>query len=234
VIVTDKTIKRVPPIGVTKLSELIIDTTKDWEGYRITNLGTPSLSTDALRLAELITHKTANPIDHPDASIPIRKLAFRTFREIYRRSWINTTINIAITGLSIINDKLYILMVNQASVGSYYLLGRLFINNDQTTTRYYSQYLVVDGTTISAGRDNDAWVLDEPVYNITGSAIIYIFRSHRGYARAISIASVNISNSVKTKIRNLIYINTVTDITQINYDTVYLSSGELVLYSGVT
>ena len=87
---------------------------------------------------------------------------------------------------------------------------------------------------MSAGRDNDALVLDEPVINIPGSAIIYIFRDVLGYARAISISSVNVGGSVKIKIRSLIYVNPVTDITQINYYTVYSSRGELILYGGVT
>lgn len=192
------------------------------------------ISTVGGRDPRLDTHRTAIPIDHPDGSILITKLAFRTFREIYRTSWVNTVANIAITGLSINNDKIYILRVIQAGASGNYLFGKLFINNDQTPTNYYSQYILVDGTTVSAGRDNDAWVLDEPVINIPGSAIIYIFRDVLGYARAISISSVNVGGSVKIKIRSLIYVNPVTDITQINYYTVYSSRGELILYGGVT
>jgi hypothetical protein len=192
------------------------------------------ISTVGGRDPRLDTHRTAIPIDHPDASIPLPKLAFRTFREIYRTSWTNQAVNIAITGLSINNDKIYILRVIHAGANLNYLLGKLFINNDQVTTNYYSQYLIIDGATVSAGRDNDAWVLDEPVSNIPGSAVIYIFRDVLGYARAISISSVNTGAGVKIKIRSLIYINTVTDITQINYYTLYLSTGELILYGGVT
>jgi len=39
--------------GATRLSELIIDTDKDWRGYKIKNLGAPVDLNDAARLAEL-------------------------------------------------------------------------------------------------------------------------------------------------------------------------------------
>jgi len=58
-----------------KLSKLEIDTSKDWEGYLIKNLGAPVDSNDALRKAELDSHQTASPIDHPDGSVTSAKIA---------------------------------------------------------------------------------------------------------------------------------------------------------------
>jgi hypothetical protein len=39
--------------GISKLSELIIDADKDWLGFKIKNLGAPTDSSDALRLADV-------------------------------------------------------------------------------------------------------------------------------------------------------------------------------------
>jgi hypothetical protein len=61
--------------GISKLSELQIDVDKDWGGKTIKNLGSPIDSNDALRLAEMNSHKTAIPIDHPDGSITNDKIA---------------------------------------------------------------------------------------------------------------------------------------------------------------
>jgi len=60
--------------GARKLSQLEIDVDKDWGGHVIKNLGAPVDSADAIRKAELDSHKTASPIDHPDASITRAKL----------------------------------------------------------------------------------------------------------------------------------------------------------------
>jgi len=62
-------------VGIRKLSELIIDVDKSWEGYRIKNLGAPIDSTDASRLAEITSHRTAIPADHPDGSVTTAKIA---------------------------------------------------------------------------------------------------------------------------------------------------------------
>ena len=45
-------------VGITKLSELLIDLAKDWDGYRIENLGAPTASGHALRRGDegLIDH----------------------------------------------------------------------------------------------------------------------------------------------------------------------------------
>jgi len=56
-----------------RLSNLIIDTDKDWGGFRIKNLGTPVSSADAVRLTDLSNHKSAVPIDHPDNSVTAEK-----------------------------------------------------------------------------------------------------------------------------------------------------------------
>jgi len=78
VIVTEKTIKRVPPLGITKLSELTIDIDKNWGGYKIKNLGAPVDTGDAIRKTELDAHRTSSPIDHPDGSVTRAKLEYPT------------------------------------------------------------------------------------------------------------------------------------------------------------
>jgi hypothetical protein len=75
VIVTEKTIKRVPAAGVAKLSELEIDVDKDWLGHRVKNLGAPVDAGDAARKGDLDSHRTASPIDHPDGSVTTAKIA---------------------------------------------------------------------------------------------------------------------------------------------------------------
>ncbi|MEM2261219.1 MAG: hypothetical protein QXK24_02080 [Ignisphaera sp.] len=50
-------------VGVTKLSELIIDVDKDWNNYKIKNLGVPIDANDALRKIELDNH-VMNPSAH--------------------------------------------------------------------------------------------------------------------------------------------------------------------------
>jgi hypothetical protein len=63
--------------GVTKLSELEIDTDKDWGGYRIKNLGPPIDARDAIRKVELDYHRNAVPIDHPYNSISTSNFEYR-------------------------------------------------------------------------------------------------------------------------------------------------------------
>jgi len=46
----------------------------DMRGERLINLGRPIKPTDALRLQELLEHKSAIPIDHPDGSITDAKI----------------------------------------------------------------------------------------------------------------------------------------------------------------
>jgi len=80
-IVTDRTIRRVPSIGgegVTKLSELEIDVDKDWAGRVIKNLGAPVDASDAIRKIDLDAHRVTSPIDHPDGSITRNKLEYPT------------------------------------------------------------------------------------------------------------------------------------------------------------
>ena len=57
-----------------RLSQVVIDVDKDWAGHVIKNVGAPVNAADALRLNELNAHKTATPIDHPDASVSLSKL----------------------------------------------------------------------------------------------------------------------------------------------------------------
>ena len=48
-IVIERTIMRAPPLGLTKLSELEIDVSKDWGGNRIENVGAPTANTHVSR-----------------------------------------------------------------------------------------------------------------------------------------------------------------------------------------
>jgi len=72
VVVTEKTIRRVP---APYLSKLIVDVDKDWGGYKIKNLGAPVDTGDAVRKIDLDTHRTSSPIDHPDASVTTAKIS---------------------------------------------------------------------------------------------------------------------------------------------------------------
>lgn len=54
----DKIESFVGPYGITKLSELPIDIAKDWDGYKIQNIGTPTADTDAARKADTLTFGT--------------------------------------------------------------------------------------------------------------------------------------------------------------------------------
>jgi|Deesub1362A_J573_1020465.scaffolds.fasta_scaffold00761_33 hypothetical protein len=51
-------------LGIKKLSELIIDASKDWGGYLIKNLGAPVDSNDALRKTELDSHAADGSAHH--------------------------------------------------------------------------------------------------------------------------------------------------------------------------
>jgi hypothetical protein len=75
-IVTEKTIKRIPPAGVSKISELIIDADKDWLGKSILNVGniTPQsdnafdLGSSTKRIRDLYLAKTSGSILFSDGS----------------------------------------------------------------------------------------------------------------------------------------------------------------------
>jgi hypothetical protein len=58
-----------------KLSNLVIDTNKDWASYVIKNLGAPVDPNDSIRKTDLDSHRTASPLDHTDGSVTTDKLA---------------------------------------------------------------------------------------------------------------------------------------------------------------
>lgn len=63
-IVTERTIKVVPPVGISKLSELLIDADKDWAGRNITNFGAGGVDLYSLLTAHASRHAAggADPV----------------------------------------------------------------------------------------------------------------------------------------------------------------------------
>jgi len=89
-------------LGISKLSELVIDTDKDWGGYVIKNLGAPVDPNDAARKTDVDTvqsnldsHISASPIDHPDGSVTTAKIADGAVTEVKIADGAITTAKIA-------------------------------------------------------------------------------------------------------------------------------------------
>ena len=82
-------------VEVRKLSDLIIDTNKNWLGYTIKNLGAPADPDDSARKTDvdavqsnLDTHRTSSVLDHPDGSVTSAKLKVSTGSwSVYDPSW---------------------------------------------------------------------------------------------------------------------------------------------------
>jgi hypothetical protein len=89
-VLAKRALQRTSMITTPKLSDIIIDVDKDWQGYKIKNLGSPVDANDAIRKSELDAHRNATPLDHPDLSITRSKLEY-------------PTVNVNFTYLSAIN-----------------------------------------------------------------------------------------------------------------------------------
>ncbi|MEW5760079.1 MAG: hypothetical protein AB1779_04875 [Candidatus Thermoplasmatota archaeon] len=177
--------------GITAFTQIKTVATNllDSSGYiRTQGLADNILSADALGRGKMQdSYLTNTKINNNE--ITSKKLAFALKEKIYDSTLTNATNLVEITGLDLNVGKEYILIINQKNDNAANSsTNRLWLyqatNLYGLDTDYYSQYLDVNGTAISANRENLATISGCPA---NGSAIhlIYMYLSYDGYPRSI-------------------------------------------------
>jgi hypothetical protein len=160
------------------------------------------------------SHRTAVPIDHPDASIPISKLAFGTLRKV-AEVYVSTSLSqITIPDLDIVNDKFYLLFSFLKNATGSTLNYHLLYNFLTTTTNYYNQSLIADGSTVTAARSNDPSFASAPA-NGVALTLCYIVLDADGYPRCGAFTIRAGASTPLLELRTQTYINTLSNITRL-------------------
>jgi hypothetical protein len=156
--VSTKLIDRTLPAAT--LSQLVIDTDKDWAGKLIKNLGAPVDSGDAARKGD----------------IPL------TLKKVAEVSVTSAVTQITITGLDINADKFYLMLLWLKNPTAAAVTYKLYFEGDLTDANYYTQVLYATGTTVGGSRDNSPNLIYINA-GYCGIAFVYIFRDVDGVPR---------------------------------------------------
>jgi len=173
---------------------------------------------DLCHASELDTHKTTIPIDHADGSITSPKLAFATWEKVAEVTTTATVTTISLTGLDLDAAKVYMMIIRLANPTGGAVGYRCYYNGDTTDANYYNQNFVISGTTISAGRVNDATIM----YISAGqeaTVVSYIQRDPAGYVRNLAIGMRSDPASVNTNQRHQTWVTTA-NVTRIDISSV--------------
>lgn len=179
------------PLGtsVTTLSDLTINTTKDWQGYAITNLGAPEGSTDAIRQQELSSHEsdgnahhapvTGSDIDHANLQNvdPNQHHSPPTDQEIVE-SAAGNVFSLSLIGATIPSGE--------------YLRDYIYLESDETMTLVRGEFFDSNGNVPSG--------LELQLYDQQSGTVEY--RQTNKLERGGSLASVSGRADVEARIHN--------------------------------
>jgi len=100
------------------------------------------------------------------------------------------TDRVIIKGLNLDLDKAYMILatINVPEVVG--IFHRLFFNEDEVATNYYSQMLTADGTSIWVSRYNEPRIITGDTGAFTAFLLIHIMRGGDGFPRAIVQSNV--------------------------------------------
>ena len=123
-----------------------------------------------------------------------------------------TSANLDWTGLDINTDGYYVMVGNLICTGGA-ANGSLFVNNDTTSTNYYTQTLSADGAVPSSNRGNNAITAD--VSNAWGNTLfIKIYRCN-GFAVSTNESKILDGSSIRIRLYYGTTASTVTNITRL-------------------
>jgi len=199
-------------VGITKLSELIIDADKDWATKNITNFGPAGIDLYGMVTSHASRHATGGADELPANSITTDMLNFATWEKIAEVTVAVNSDYVDFTGLDVNTDKFYVLymaLTNPTASESFYYL---FVEGDYTLTNYYSQVLNVYGSSTGIERRNDPRVAIAPAGE--GSFFEVVFtRDPNGYFRAVARGSWHTGSGIQFLQHGLCKTATVTNIT---------------------
>lgn len=118
------------------------------------------------------------------------------------------------TGLDINSDWFYKILTTIKNPTASYTYYSINVEGDYTSTNYYGQYLLGNGTSASADRGNAA-VFCSIESGDRFLSQVSISKDPDGYFRAFSVSSRNSGSSVKIESRAIVKTATVSNITQI-------------------
>jgi len=119
-----------------------------------------------------------------------------------------------IEGLDINTHKFYLLILDIKCVSSTEYCILMFVNDDNVEANYYSQYIWVRNTTISANRENSPKVLCLPG-GASVSVHVFVHLDPDGHMRYNSVPSRDQPSNVQFVLRAGCSVNTFNNITKI-------------------
>lgn len=144
-------------------------------------------------------HKVGGADVLPDNSISKAMLTFGTWELIAEVTATSSIDYVDFTGLDINSDKMYVLLLsltNPYGTGTdYYLL----VEGDTNIANYYVQGLGADGTTITSGRSNSAYVTCAPGNERTVT-VVFLGKDPANYSRAFSLCNRRTGGNVDINI----------------------------------
>ena len=203
-----------------KLSNLIVDTDKDWLGYIIKNLGAiqiPRTDDPATLLEGLLWYrKDTDEWKYSPDGTNIKILG--DWAVISDLTVDSDCDYVEWTGLDINRDGAYIILADIKNPTESGASCHIYINGNMTDTNYYNQYIEANGTSIIGGRGNNPG----GPYVPAGSecfAVIWVMRDPTGHARTLRLMSWNTPDAVRLTVGTDVTVFTVSNITSIRIQT---------------
>ena len=179
--------------GSVKTYHLDIDNDLSFNNHKLTNLGNPTNDTDASRKQDIVD--------------------MQKWKVVYETTLSSNVNNVTISGLDINTDKIYKLFINLRNSADTYTDFYLVVNGDGNATNYYSQNLVVNGTTISANSQTNSARFGYIPYQANATFEINIMKDTSGHFRALSLENYsNVIIYLSTIYKN----DTITNITSLS------------------
>jgi len=165
---------------------------------------------------QLDAHKTASPIDHPDASITPVKLSFGSLKKVAEVNVTSNTTQVTITGLDIKADKFYLIVFTTKNPTATSGWVSMYVEADTTAANYYSQYFHATGTGLAGGLYNAAYIghVDSGDRN---AFIVWLVRDPDGYPRFNCYAMRKTGSGTEINLNSGSKTATVTNITRLDF-----------------
>jgi len=199
-----------------KLSNLIVDTDKDWLGYIIKNLGAiqiPRTDDPATLLEGLLWYrKDTDEWKYSPDGTNIKILG--DWAVISDLTVDSDCDYVEWTGLDILTDGVYVIFGAWKNPTSSDTGILLFINGNETSTNYYTQILKGSGTNIYVARRDFPEVAVAHA-NQSNSFILFVLLAPDGYLRAIAPTNMNSPATPEVEVRCITSTFTVSNITSI-------------------
>jgi hypothetical protein len=119
-----------------------------------------------------------------------------------------------VTGLDINSHWGYWIYISQYNPQASTARLYMYVNGDYTDTNYYNQYLLGDGTTVSANRVNNPSI-GGVIAGQRGIHVVFLTLYPGGYPGAVIMCGRNVSSAIQTFYQAWTYVASVSNITSI-------------------